>query len=426
MIERAQKIEQYFDRLWPIARSIAGPGYKESLEILKEIIPFDYLSFKTGEQVFDWTVPQEWMARDAYIIDPNGQKRADFKASNIHLVNYSVPFTGRLGLTELKERLHSLPNQPNAIPYLTSYYKPYWGFCLTDKELQSLPDGEYEVVVDTELKNGELVVGEKVLPGKREKEILFSSYLCHPSLANNELSGPLVLSFLYQALAQKKDRKFTYRFVIFPETIGSISFLSRRADHLQKNLLAGYHLTCIGDGGSLTYKLSRQEDSFGDRQAVELVKEIGSYKIKPYDPSIGSDERHYCSPGFDLPVGSFMRTSYSDYPEYHTSLDDKSIISFAGMSETVDHLIRLVEKMEAREIYINKLPYGEPQLDKRGLFRFLSDKGRQEDELALWWLLNYSDGMHELTWIAAKSGNSLITLKKVAKVLEEAGLLEKI
>jgi len=419
----SKRIENYFDRLWPIPRSITGPGYEKSLEILSEVVPFDRIEFHTGDKVLDWTIPAEWHPRKAYIIDPNGKKRADFSKCNLHLVGYSAPFQGVLPLSELIKNINTLPDQPTAIPYVTSYYSEAWGFCMSFEEYKNLPQGDYEVVVDTELKKGKLIIGEAILEGTSDQEILISSYLCHPSMANNELSGPLVLSFLYEAIANLDSRKYTYRFVIVPETIGSIAYLSQRGDDLKNNLVAGYQITCIGDNGPLTYKQSRARDTLADRSAIHMMQEINNENIISFNPAFGSDERQYCSPGFNLPVGSLMRTMYTKYPEYHTSLDNKDLMDFKGMEETVGFLTSIIKNIEMNSVWTNKYPYGEPQLGKRNLFRSLSDKTRDEDEIAMWWLLNYSDGSNDLFNIADLSGHSMETLARVASKLNEAGIL---
>jgi len=418
-----KRIENYFDRLWPIPRSITGPGYEKSLDILSEVAPFERIEFYTGDKVLDWTIPNEWLPRKAFIIDPDGKKRADFSENNLHLVGYSVPFQGVLPLSELKKNINTLPDQPTAIPYITSYYSEAWGFCLSHDEYKSLPDGDYEVVIDTDLKKGKLTIGEVVLEGSLDKEILISSYLCHPSMANNELSGPLVLSFLYEAIANLNSRKYTYRFVIAPETIGSIAYLSLRGNDLKNNLIAGYQITCIGDHGQFTYKKSREGDTLADRAAMQIMREMKNENVIPFNPAFGSDERQYCSPGFNLPVGSLMRTMYTKYPEYHTSLDNKDLMDFKGMEEAVETLTSIIHNIEINSIWENKYPYGEPQLGKRNLFRSLSDKTRDDDEMAMWWLLNYSDGSNDLLSIANLSGHTMKTLARVATKLNEAGIL---
>lgn len=421
------EIENYFDQLWPICRSIMGPGYRQSLKILSELVPYEKHIFKTGENVFDWTIPQEWVPHEAYLIDPNGKKRANFKENNLHLINYSEPFSGKLPLNQLKEHLYSLPEQPEAIPYLTSYYKKYWGFCLTDKELQTLPDGDYTINVNTEFKDGDLVVGEAILPGNSKKEVLFSSYLCHPSLANNELSGPLVLSFLYQQISRWPQRNLTYRFAIMPETIGAISYLSMRGSELKENMLAGYQITCVGDPGKFTYKESVIEGSLSDKMAKLVLRDHGEHKIVPFNPYEGSDERQYSSPGFELPVGSLMRTPYLDYPQYHTSLDNKEFISFNALAESVSIYENLAWALDNNKTWKNKVAFGEPQLGKRGLYSMLGGLTTVDDSgRAMLWLLNQANGKRDLLSISERSKVKINSLIKISEILKKSDLIEEI
>jgi aminopeptidase-like protein len=416
-------LEAYFDRLWPICRSITGKGFRDSLDILAEVMPMERFAFETGDQVFDWTIPKEWNVRDAYLIDPQGVKRAWFKTNNLHLMGYSAPFRGNMPLADLKGHLYSLPDQPRAIPYVTSYYKERWGFCLTETELRALPDGDYEVVVDTLLEPGRLHVAEAVLEGNSREEIFFSSYLCHPSLANNELSGPLALAFLYKTLAAKPDRHYTYRFAIVPETIGSIAYLTLRGGHLKRKMIAGYQLTCVGDAGDFTYKSSRRGDSLSDR-AARLFLMGRSHRLEKFDPSDGSDERQYSSPAFNLPIGSLMRTMYGKYPQYHTSLDNKDIISFEALSGTIKAYEAIVGIIDNNETYLNRSPHGEPQLGKRGLYPSVGQVSLDEYVRAMMWVLNLSDGEHDLIAIAEKSGLRIDMLLKVIGELKKHGLLE--
>lgn len=395
------------------------------MDILSELVPWQKHCVPTGQKVLDWTVPKEWNVFDAYIVDPNGVRRASFKENNLHLMGYSIPYRGTMPLHELRKHLYSLPEQPEAIPYLTSYYEERWGFCLSHRELSALPEGDYQVVVDTQLEPGQLEFGEALLEGDSDQEILFSSYLCHPSLANNELSGPLVLSFLYRHIASWKNRRFTYRFVLVPETIGAIAFLSIRGQHLAKQLIAGYQLTCVGDAGAFTFKKSRRGNSLADRAGVAFMRQAGETNIIPFSPAIGSDERQYCSPGFNLPVASLMRTMYTCYPEYHTSLDNKALMSFKGMADVVEAYEKIALSIESNRYFVNQCPFGEPQLGPRGLFRAISGKQRQQEELALWWLLNYADGDHDLFDISELSGLSVDILDEVSKHLIKAGLFRE-
>lgn len=424
-----KKLETYFDRLWPICRSITGEGFRKSLDIIAEVMPTERLKFPSGTKVFDWTVPKEWNVNDAYIIDPNGKKRASFKENNLHLLGYSVPFKDKMPFEELKEHLYSLPNQPTAVPYLTSYYKERWGFCLTDQELQSLPKGTYEVFIDSELKEGRVEIGEAVLPGESKEEILLSTYFCHPSMANNELSGPLVVAFLYDLL-KKKKRRFTYRFVISAETIGTISYLSMRGEHLKKHMLAGYQVTCIGDEGPFTYKKSRRENSLADFAALKVLKKRGEHRVFAFDPADGSDERQYCSPGWNLPHGSLMRTMYAQYPEYHTSLDVKGLVTMKALAESISVYEKVIDELERSKIFKRTAPHCEPQLGKRGLYPNLGSQKEIERQIrAIMWALNYSDGEHSLDMIAEKSSASAVQisvaeLESAVEKLMTAGLLE--
>lgn len=420
-------MEAYFDRLWPIYRSMAGPGFRQSLSIIEEIMPTKRLRFETGSKVLDWLVPCEWKINEAYFIDPLGNKHADIKDNNLHLVSYSAPFRGRISLRELHAHLHTLPSQPNAIPYVTSYYRQYWGFCISHDEYTKLPDGDYEVVIDSEHYPGNIEVGEAVLEGETDQEILFSSYLCHPSLANNELSGPLVVAFLYNYLKEAKQRRYTYRFVIGPETIGAICFLSVRGDHLKRKLIAGYKMTCLGDSGKFTYKLSRRGNTLADRAAVLVLRDSGTDQIVHFDPSNGSDERQYCSPGYDLPVGSLMRTMYTCYPEYHTSLDNKTLINFDSLAGSVALSADIIQALESNKIWRNTVQYGEPQLGRRGLYPSLGSANACEGKTkAMMWLINLADGETDLLGIAEKSGMSLKDLIPLCYELEAAGLLEEV
>ncbi|MDG2297227.1 MAG: DUF4910 domain-containing protein [Gammaproteobacteria bacterium] len=423
--KREKRLEELFDRLWPIPRSITGSGFRKSLDILGEILPATRHKFPTGDSVFDWKVPKEWEPKEAYFIDPNGKKHAVFSENNLHLLNYSIAFSGIVSLEVLKEHLYSLPDMPDAIPYLTSYYEDRWGFCISHKELESLPVGEYKVHIDTKLIDGSVEIAEAVLEGESGEEILFSSYLCHPSLANNELSGPLVLTFLYELVALMPVRRYTYRFVIVPETIGSLCFLKLRGSHLKSKLIAGYQITCIGDPGKFTYKLSRQEGSLPDRVAKTVLKNYGAYNLRNFNPAIGSDERQYCSPGFDLPVGSLMRTMYTEYAEYHTSMDNKEFINFTAMSESVDAYFDIVGLLEANYIWKNTVMFGEPQLGRRGFFSTLGSQIRSpEVDLAMWWVLNLADGTNDLIEISERSNINWKTISLIAEKLVEGKLLE--
>jgi aminopeptidase-like protein len=409
------QLEKYFDRLWPICRSITGNGLRDSLRILAELLPLQMHEVATGSKVFDWTVPKEWNIRDAYIITPDGRKIAQFQVNNLHIVNYSIPVHIKVNWEELNKRLHHIPELPDAIPYITSYYKETWGFCISHNEWKSLPrDGEYTVFVDSTLEDGSLTWGECVLQGETEEEVLFSTYLCHPSLANNELSGPLAAAFIYGELAKIKKRKYTYRFLFAPETIGVIAFLHERGEHLKHQLKAGYVLTCCGDAGAFTYKRSKHRQSLADRAAEHVLKHSGEeYRVIEFAVG-GSDERQYCSPGFNLPVGSLMRTPYQQYIEYHTSLDNKSFISFDALEKTVEMYVAICRVIEMNQRYTNKIPYCEPQLGKRGLYPSSVDPIFNRTELhRLLHFLSFADGEMELLEIAERRNESALHYEEI-------------
>lgn len=420
----AETLEQYFDTLWPINRSIAGPGLRASLDVLADLIPTERHRFPTGTKVFDWEVPREWEVHEAYLVDPDGRRRADFAAHNLHLVAHSTPVRARMPLSGLRPHLHSRPDLPDAIPYVLSLYAENWGFCLADRELRELPDGEYEVVIDSELRPGHVEIGEAVLPGESEDEVLFSSYLCHPSLANNELSGPLAIAVLFDRLRRRPRRRLTYRFMLGAETIGTLCFLLLRGAHLQQHLRAGYVVTCVGDRAPFTLKTSRRGNSLADRAARQVLRETGEHVVIPFDPGNGSDERQYCTPGFNLPVASVMRTMYSCFPEYHTSLDDKSFIDFDRLVESVTVYERIVDALEHNVVWWNTVQFGEPQLGTRGLYPGTNTNAPFELKPTMW-MLNLADGQHDLLAIAERSGQPLAGLVDAATKLSAAGLLER-
>ncbi|GIV27774.1 MAG: aminopeptidase [Bacteroidia bacterium] len=421
MLEK--KIEEYFDKLFPICRSITGNGVRESLRIISEIIPLNIHEVPSGTEVFDWQVPKEWNIRDAFIITPDGKKICNFKKHNLHIVNYSIPIHKKIRFEELKQHLHTLPHKPSAIPYVTSYYKENWGFCITYEEFQKLPqNGEYEVYIDSTLQNGSLTYGDLILEGETKDEVLISTYICHPSMANNELSGPLVAMFLYQQLAQLKKRKYNYRFVFIPETIGSLVYLLKHGEHLKKYCKAGYVLTCVGDRGIFHYKQSKYGNTLADRAAIHTLSYSKKpFRVLPFYPG-GSDERQYCSPAFNLPVGSLMRTPYREYPEYHTSLDNKEFISFKALRESVEMYFEIMLTLESNGRYLNQYPYGEPQLGKRNLY--VGNLNR-EKVMQIMYILQYSDGNNDLLDIANRINVNVKELKPLVDLLCENKLLSE-
>jgi len=420
------QLEHYFDRLWPICRSLTGDGNRETLRILSEIVDLRVHEVPCGTKCLDWTVPPEWNIRKAWIRDSCGRKIVDFDDNNLHVVGYSEPVHTSLSFDELCLHLHSLPDQPDVIPYLTSYYNRRWGFCLTHTQLECLDKhATYEIYIDSTLDDsGSMTVGEAFIQGATDREILFTTYICHPSLANNELSGPLVTSFIYRHLADRQDLRFSYRFLFVPETIGSVYMLSQKGEAWKRNLEAGFVVTCVGDAGPFTYKKSRRGDAAVDKVSLAVLEQTESkYNVVEFAP-FGSDERQYCSPGFDLPVGSLMRTMYAKYPEYHTSADNKSFMSFEAMAGTVRKYVEIVGVLEKNKKYVSRLPFCEPQLGKRGLYPTL---GGQKDQVkaieSIMWLFNLADGRHDLVDISQRSKVSLIKLSDTLSVLLHKGLL---
>ncbi|RPD91719.1 DUF4910 domain-containing protein [Aureibaculum marinum] len=420
-----EQLEKYFDRLWPINRSLTGDGNRETLDILSEIIPLTIHEVPSGTQCFDWIVPPEWNAKEAWIKDEHGNTIVDFAVNNLHLLGYSVPFEGELTFNELKEHLYTLPKQPDLIPYLTSYYSRRWGFCMSHNQFQKLDkNGIYTVKIDSSLdEKGAMTYGDLVLKGKSDKEILLTTYICHPSMANNELSGPLVTAFIYNQL-KDKENYYTYRFVFAPETIGSIYYLSQYGEYFKQNLEAGFVVTCVGDDGQFTYKKSRRGNSLPDRAVYTILKQTESeFKVIDFAPR-GSDERQYCSPGFNLPVVLLLRTTYGQYAEYHTSGDNKDFISFAAMEKTILKYVEILTLIEKNKKYINQFPYCEPQLGKRGLYPTLSEKEKAIEIDAMMWMLNYSDGDHDLLDIIEKCNIDYKTMMNVADKLLLKGILK--
>ncbi|MDP4826738.1 MAG: DUF4910 domain-containing protein [Flavobacteriales bacterium] len=423
--QRAKEIEDYFDRLWPICRSLTGQGVRDSLQILSELVPMEMHRVKSGSQVFDWTIPKEWNIRAAYIETPDGRRIADISKNNLHVISYSTPVDAEIDYADLVGRIRTLPDQPDAIPYVTSYYNETWGFCLSHNEFKTLPtEGTYRVFIDSDLTDGFLDYGEAVLPGSSDEEVLFSTYVCHPSMANNELSGPLVQAFLYREIAKIKNRKFTYRFVFAPETIGVIAYLNRIGQHLKEKLVAGYVVTCIGDRGGFTYKESKWKDSTADRIAKHVLKhQEEPFEIIPFSVG-GSDERQYCSPGFNLPVGSLMRTMYQRFSEYHTSLDNKEFISFPHLDRSVAVYTQFVLALELNEKYRNTIPYCEPQLGKRGMYpSSINPDFQRESVHNLMHFLTYADGEHDMIGIAELRDRSIFAFADIIQLCREKGLI---
>lgn len=387
--------------LWPISRSLTGQGFCDSLDIIKYSLPqLEIKKVPSGTKVFDWVVPKEWFVREAYITTPNGDIICDFNENNIHLVGYSTPTNVKISLEDLQKHLHSLPDQPDAIPYITSYYNEYWGFCLSHNDRKSLESGEYSVVIDSKLFDGHLTYGELIIPGDSSDEIFLSTYLCHPSLANNELSGPCVTTFIAKKLISLPSRRYTYRIIFIPETIGSIAYLSENIEKMKQSIVAGFNVTCIGDDRAYSYLPSRNGNTISDIVAQHVLKFICPDYIK-YDWSErGSDERQYCAPGVDLPIASIMRTKYGEYSEYHTSLDKLgTVVTPSGLEGGFNALWNSIMAIE-RNVYPICKVLGEPQLGKRGLYPNLSTKESNEQVSLMMDVLTWSDGEKSLIDIA--------------------------
>jgi aminopeptidase-like protein len=411
-------------RLYPICRSITGQGLRKTLDIIKDHIPLEVREVPTGTKVFDWTVPREWNIKDAYIKDSRGNRVIDFCQSNLHVVSYSVPVKRKVSLTELKKHLFSLPEYPGWIPYRTSYYKEDWGFCLTHKRLLALEEEEYEVCIDSSLKDGHLTYGECYLRGKTEEEFLISCHVCHPSLCNDNLSGAVLATFLSKILSQLPVR-YSYRFLFIPGTIGSITWLARN-EVAASRIRHGLVIAGVGDEGKITYKRSRRGNSIVDRAAEFVLRQSGEpFEVQAFSP-YGYDERQFCSPGFNLPVGCFQRTPFGRYAEYHTSADNLEFIKSEKLADSLAKCLSIIDVVDSNDTYLNTLPKCEPQLGKRGLYEQVGgDSQSKKLQLAILWVLNLSDGNHSLLDISEKAGIEFGLIREAAEVLLEHSLLEQ-
>jgi len=413
------------EELYPICRSITGEGTRETLRRVTNHIPIEIHEVPSGTPAFDWTVPKEWNIRDAFIKNKAGERVVDFRKSNLHVVNYSVPFRGIIPLEILREHLFTLPDKPDWIPYRTSYYKETWGFCLSQRQADSLREKEYEVCIDADLKDGSLTYGEYLVRGNTEQEVLLSCHVCHPSLCNDNLSGIALTAWLAMHLREIKPR-YSYRFLFLPGTIGAIVWLSRNEKTASK-IRHGLVVACVGDPGSPTYKKSRRGNAEIDRAVLHVLRTRGSgFSVREFTP-YGYDERQYCSPGFDLPVGSLTRTQHGAYPEYHTSADDFHLVRPDSLADSLSIYLDVIEILEGNAFYTSLCPKCEPQLGKRGLYHAiggLADAGKQE--MALLWVLNLSDGRHSLLDIGDRAGLDFRTLRFAADHLLENNLLANV
>jgi aminopeptidase-like protein len=412
-------------KLWPINRSITGNGVRETLKIIQQEIPnLTMHEVSTGTQCFDWKIPKEWNIKSAYVIDPNGKIIIDFRDNNLHVVSYSVPINKTVSLSELQQHLYSLPEQPDAIPYVTSYYEERWGFCITENQRTVLVEGDYQVCIDSTLANGSLTYGELIIPGKSKKEVFLSTYVCHPSMANNELSGPTVTTYLAKWI-QSQPREYTYRIIFIPETIGSICYLSKNIKVMKKNIMAGYNISCVGDDNAYSFLPSRDEGTISDKIALHVLKHTYPDFIKYTYLDRGSDERQYCSPGVDLPIASVMRTKYGAYKEYHTSLDDLSYISPEGLFGAYKVLTNCIECIENNKTYKTTV-LCEPQMGRRNLRPTLGASTSIAVDVKLMSdILVYADGKHDLLSMANKLDVSMFkVLENVETLVKEKLLIE--
>lgn len=417
-------MHELVERLYPLCRSITGDGVRATLREIGELIPLEVREVPTGTEVLDWTVPQEWRIRDAYIKDSSGRRVVDFAESNLHVVGYSRPVSARMSLAELRPHLHTLPDQPSWVPYRTSYYAPDWGFCLRHDVLESMADGQYEVCVDSMLFDGSLTYAECVVPGRVSDEVIISTHICHPSLANDNLAGIAVATWLARELLAGAQYH-TYRFLFVPGTIGSITWLARNQERLNR-IKHGFVLACAGDDGPLTYKRSRRADAGIDRVVEHVLADSGRpHRVVNFSP-YGYDERQFCSPGFNLPVGCLTRTPYAGYPEYHTSADNPGFVSPRALEDTLSTCRDVVSVLDRDRTYLNLSPFGEPQLGRRGLYESLGGRSdAKQAQLAMLWVLNCSDGAHSLLDIAQRAELPFDTVDAAARALCDAGLLKE-
>ncbi len=424
-IDQAQtgrEMHQFIGQMYPLCRSITGAGFRETLAMIGRHIPLDIHEVPTGTPVFDWTVPKEWNIRDAYVKNRAGERVIDFRKSNLHVVSYSVPIRATLPLAELRKHLFSLPDHPDWIPYRTSYYQETWGFCLSHRDLLAMNEEYYEVCIDSSLEPGHLTYGEFFLPGEEQNEVLISCHACHPSLCNDNLSSIALATFLAGQM-KTRPRRYSYRFLFIPGTIGSITWLCLNEERIPR-IRHGLVAACTGDAGKMTYKKSRQGDAEIDRAVAHVLRRSGQeHEIVDFFP-YGYDERQYCSPGFNLPVGCLMRTPHGRYPEYHTSADDLSLVRPECLADSLIKYLDVLSVLENNRTYLNQCPKCEPQLGKRGLYRLMGGNQAGFDQMALLWVLNLSDGNHSLLDIAQRSGYEMAKIKSAAEALQAHDLLK--
>jgi aminopeptidase-like protein len=420
-LEAGEEIFAFAARIFPICRSITGDGVRQTLREIGSHLALEVREVPTGAEVFDWTIPREWNIRDAYIRNGAGEKVVDFAQSNLHVMSYSIPVRKRVSLAELKEHVHTLPEQPDLIPYRTSYYADDWAFCMAHRQLEGLREETYEVVIDSSLKDGSLTYGEYLHRGETDEEFLLSAHVCHPSLANDNCSGVALLTRLAQRMAGLRTR-FSYRFVFAPGTIGAIAWLAANEDKAWR-IKHGLVVSMVGDGGGPTYKKSRRGDAAIDRAMAHVLRHSGlAPTIEDFSP-YGYDERQYCSPGFNLPVGLFQRSKYGAIPQYHNSSDNLAFVKPEHLLESYNVIVRTIGVIENNAVYWNTAPKCEPQLGKRGLYRRVGGQNIAAENMAMLWILNLSDGGHSLLDIAERSNLPFEIVLKAARLLQAHRLL---
>ncbi len=427
-----QQMYDFAAELFPLNRSITGEGVRQTLKMCSDRIAeadgvgFEIKNVASGTEVFDWTVPKEWAIREAYIEDESGNRIVDMAVSNLHVMGYSTPVDEWVDLDELKEHVFTLPDQPDIVPYVTSYYKERFGFCMSQKQLDSLASGKYHMYIDSELFDGNLTYGELVLPGESDEEIFFSTYDCHPSMANNEVSGPVLMCELIKYVKSLKNRRYTYRFIIIPETIGAITYLATgdHLKHMKEHIVAGFNISCVGDDRDYSIVHSKYADTLADRVLSNVLKSHTDGKYSDYSfLKRGSDERQYNSAGVDLPVVCFCRSKFGEYPEYHTSADDMTLISPEGFQGGYDVMTQVVDALEYNRIYVMTQPC-EPQLGKRGLFPTVSKKGSYDAVMAMMYFMTYADGRNDLIGISEITGVPVKELTEIVDKLYANGLIK--
>lgn len=420
-------IKFYLKKLYPICRSITGNGFRKSLKILGDKIDLKIFKFKSGSRVLDWIIPKEWNISDAYIITPAGKKIANFKKHSLHVVNYSEPVSKKIKFNDLKKRLFFLKELPNAIPYITTYYKKFWGFCISYKEYSKLKKGNYKVYIKSSLKDGYLEYSDTILKGKSKKQILLSTYLCHPQMANHELSGPLALMVIYDYLKKTGPHYYSYRFLICPENIGSAAFLHKNKRNIKKDLYAGYILNLLANGKKFTYKKSRLDNSISDKAAINVLKSTSDLIINKFTPE-GADERQFCSPGFNLPIGVISRNDYNNFKEYHTSLDDLNKFNYETFYDSIEKILNILETIELNFVPKSTVLYGTHHFSRRNsnLYgKMLVKRKKRENIISMLEILNLSEGKLDLLDIANNKNFSLLDMREIISTMLKEKIIVK-